>query len=241
MAYTTANMGTSMAEENALHRGKVTPAFALFRAAQAVTEGGARDIFEEEWMQPLFEVLNEEMDAMMRDKSPRGPAAGRWVKTLRSVLVEEIKNLRSVEIKLMQTLPKAIRAAQEKSLGQAFEEQLEQAKEHGQRLDEAAEWIGISTKGRACAVMESFVSGIKEVIAENAPGTARDYSLVSAALKVQDYKIVCYGCARTFAQILGLNEAAALLEASYQEEASLHTKLEYLGEFVRPDVGERLQ
>jgi hypothetical protein len=176
------NMGTLMAEENALQGGKVAPAFALFQAAQAVTEGGARDIFEEEWMQPLFEVLSEEMDAMMRDKSPRGPAAGRWVKTLRSVLVEEIKNLRSVEIKLMQMLPKVTRAAQETSLGQAFEEQLEQVKEHGQRLDEVAEMIGISAKGRTCAVMESFVSGIKEVIVENAPGDARDYSLVSAAL-----------------------------------------------------------
>lgn len=230
-----------MAEEHTQRRGEVAPAFALFQAAQAVTEGGARDIFEEEWMQPLFEVLSEEMDAMMRDKSPRGPAAGRWVKTLRSVLVEEIKNLRSMEIKLMQTLPKMAGAAQETSLSQAFDDQLELVKEHGQRLDEVAEMIGISAKGRACAVIEGFVSGIREVIVENRMGHARDYSLVSAALKVQDYKIVCYGCARTFAQILGLNEAAALLEASYQEESSQHVKLEYLGEFVRPDVGERLQ
>ena len=230
-----------MAEEQALCRGTVAPAFELFRAAQAVTEGGARDIFEEEWMQPLFEVLNEEMDAVMRDRNTRSPATGRWLKTLRSVLVEEIKNLRSVEIKLMQTLPKMTRAAQEACLGNAFEDQLELVKEHGQRLDEAAELIGISAKGRACTVIEGFVSGIREVIVENPPGNARDFSLVSAALKVEDYKIVCYGCARTFAQILGLNEAAALLEASYQDEALLHAKLEYLGEFVRPDDGEYLQ
>ena len=226
-----------MAEKPTLREEAGLPALALYRAAQTVTEGGARDVFEEAWMQPLFEVLSEEMDALMRDERPRGAAAGRWVKTLRSVLVEEIKNLRSVEIKLMRMLPKMAAAAQEACLGNAFEELGELAKEHGQRLDEVAERMGISASGRVCEAMEGFVSGIREVIVENRPGAERDYSLVSAALKVEDYKIVCYGCARTFAQILGLGEVAALLEASYGEESSLHAKLEYLGEYVCPQWG----
>ncbi len=216
------------------------PTLALYRVAQAVTQGGARDVFEEAWMQPLFEVLSEEMDALMRDESPQGAAAERWVRTLRGVLVEEIKNLRNVEIELMRLLPKMAAAAAETSLRDGFEDQLEMAKEHGQRLDEVAEWIGISAKGRTCAAMEGFIYGIKEVIVENRAGEARDYSLVSAALKVEDYKIVCYGCARTFAQILGLEEPAALLEASYGEETALHAKLEYLAEFLQPQEEELL-
>jgi ferritin-like metal-binding protein YciE len=58
----------------------------------------------------------------------------------------------------------------------------------------------------------------------------RDAGLIAAANRVEHYEIAAYGSARTFAQTLGLNQAAALLEQTLQEEKEADQKLTRLAE-----------
>ena len=46
----------------------------------------------------------------------------------------------------------------------------------------------------------------------------RDAGIIAASQKVEHYEIASYGTLRTFAETLGLNDAAAILEEILEEE-----------------------
>jgi ferritin-like metal-binding protein YciE len=46
-----------------------------------------------------------------------------------------------------------------------------------------------------------------------------DAGLIGAAQKVEHYEIACYGTARTYAELLGEDEAASLLQQTLDEES----------------------
>jgi ferritin-like metal-binding protein YciE len=63
----------------------------------------------------------------------------------------------------------------------------------------------------------------------------RDAGLIAAANRVEHYEIAAYGSARTFAEILGLPEAVALLNQTLQEEKKADQKLTHLAESMIND------
>jgi ferritin-like metal-binding protein YciE len=67
----------------------------------------------------------------------------------------------------------------------------------------------------------------------------RDAGLIAAANRVEHYEIAAYGSARTFAETLGLGQAAALLEQTLQEEKKADQKLTQLAERMVNDEALR--
>ena len=59
-----------------------------------------------------------------------------------------------------------------------------------------------------------------------------DAALICAAQKVEHYEIAGYGCARTFAQQLGHDDIAELLQETLDEEGSADKKLTEIAESV---------
>jgi ferritin-like metal-binding protein YciE len=53
----------------------------------------------------------------------------------------------------------------------------------------------------------------------------RDAALIGSAQKVEHYEIATYGTARTWAQVLGLDEVADLLQQTLDEEAETDENL----------------
>ena len=61
-------------------------------------------------------------------------------------------------------------------------------------------------------------------------GSVLDAALIASAQKVEHYEIATYGCLRTYAQLLGHDQAAKLLEQTLAEEEAADKKLTQLGE-----------
>ena len=61
---------------------------------------------------------------------------------------------------------------------------------------------------------------------------ALDAGLISAAQRVEHYEIAAYGTVRTYANILGEDEAASLLEETLEEEKETDQKLTQLAEQI---------
>ena len=59
-----------------------------------------------------------------------------------------------------------------------------------------------------------------------------DAALIAAAQRVEHYEMAGYGCVRTFAKLLGYEDAAALLQATLDEEGEADEKLTELAETV---------
>ena len=150
--------------------------------------------------------------------------------TLEDLWVHELRDLYSAENQLIKALPKMAKAASSDELREAFESHLEETKEHSRRLEQIFEEIGVSSRGKKCKGMEGLIEEGKEILDEDAEDTVKDAAIIAAAQRVEHYEMAGYGCARTYAQILGHQEAAELLQQTLDEEGAADKKLTEIAE-----------
>ena len=154
------------------------------------------------------------------------------LESLHDLYVGELKDLYNAENQLLKALPKMAKAATSPELQAAFEEHLEQTKGQVERLESIFEELGVSPKGKKCKAMEGLVEEGSEVIDATGDDSVRDAALIAAAQRVEHYEIAGYGCARTFAQLLGFDDAVQLLQQTLEEESETDEKLTQLAETV---------
>lgn len=154
-------------------------------------------------------------------------------KTLQDLFVDELKDLHSAETQLVQALPKMAKAATSPELRKAFEDHLQQTKNHVQRIDEIATQIGASAKGKKCKGMEGLIEEGKEVMEESFEEGVLDTALIAAAQRVEHYEIAGYGCARTLAETLGYSKAVDLLQLTLEEEKETDETLTQVASALR--------
>jgi ferritin-like metal-binding protein YciE len=145
--------------------------------------------------------------------------------TLRDLLLEELRDLHSAESQLVKALPRMAKAATSEALSEAITAHLEETKGQIERLDQVFEMLGAAPGRKKCKAMEGLIEEGKEVIAEDADPAVHDAALIASAQRVEHYEIAVYGCARTFARILGEEDVAELLQQSLDEEAAADEKL----------------
>ena len=140
------------------------------------------------------------------------------IESLEELFVEELKDLYHAEKQLVKALPKMAKAATSEELRTAFTDHLEQTKNHVLRLEQVFETMDEKAKAKVCKGMQGLIEEGQETIAEDALDHMADLGLIAAAQKVEHYEISGYGTMRTFAQILGNQEAVRLLSETLKEE-----------------------
>lgn len=154
------------------------------------------------------------------------------IKSLRDLFVHELRDLLSAEKQLTKALPKMAKAATNEELKESFETHLRQTEEQVERLEQIFEALDVSSRGEKCAAMEGLILEMQKIIKEEMPPEIRDAALIAAAQRVEHYEIAAYGSARTFAEILDVDEAVDLLEETLEEEKETDVKLTELAEDV---------
>jgi ferritin-like metal-binding protein YciE len=144
---------------------------------------------------------------------------------LRALWIDELRDLYDAESRLVKAIPKMAKAANSEKLRAGFEEHLEQTKGHVDRLKEIFENIGEKPKAKKCAGMVGIIKEGDELLEEDFEGPVMDAATISAAQRVEHYEIAAYGCVRDWAELLGENEAAQLLEKTLEEEKETDQKL----------------
>jgi ferritin-like metal-binding protein YciE len=147
------------------------------------------------------------------------------LETLHDLYIHELKDLYSAENQLIRALPKMAKAAKNQQLAAGFQEHLEQTKEHAARIEKILAKYKKSTRGSRCKGMEGIIAEGAEMVEEQADAEVKDAGLIAAAQRVEHYEMAGYGTARTFAEMLGDNEGAKLLQTTLQEEAATDGKL----------------
>jgi ferritin-like metal-binding protein YciE len=149
---------------------------------------------------------------------------------LRKLYVDELKDLYSAEKQILQALPRMAKKVQNPDLKKAFEEHVEVTRKQVERLDQIFEGLGKSSRGKKCKGMEGLLEEGKEMMEEDMEPEVLDAALLSAAQKVEHYEIAGYGTVRTYAQLLGEDQAAKLLQQTLDEEGETDKKLTQLAE-----------
>ena len=145
--------------------------------------------------------------------------------SLQDLFVEDLKDLYSAETQLTKALPKMAKAATHPDLKQAFQTHLAETEVQIERLETILEALDESPKGKKCKAMEGLIEEGKELMEEDAEPEVLDAGLIGAAQKVEHYEIAGYGTVRTYAQMLGNEEAARLLQQTLDEEGMTDKKL----------------
>ncbi len=147
------------------------------------------------------------------------------MESLRELYVEELKDLYSAETQITKALPKMAKAATSQVLKDAFQSHLEETKEQIKRLDQIFETLGESSKGKTCEGMKGLLKEGDELMKEDADPEVLDAGLISAAQRVEHYEMAGYGTVRTYAELLGEDDAVVLLETTLKEEKAADSKL----------------
>jgi ferritin-like metal-binding protein YciE len=158
---------------------------------------------------------------------------------LETLYVNELRDLYNAENQLLKALPKMAKAASSEELKEAFEQHLEQTKSHVERLEEVFEELDEKPKGKTCRAMKGIIEEGSEILHENGDESVIDAGIIVAAQKVEHYEIAGYGSVRTFAQLLGKDKSAELLQTTLDEESEANEKLNQLAEgIVNPEAME---
>lgn len=153
------------------------------------------------------------------------------------LFVAELKDIYWAEKAMIKALPKMIKTAQSEELKAAFEEHLEVTEGQVERLEEVFAIIDMKPQGKKCEAMAGLVEEGEEMMKEFKGSPAIDAALVSASQKMEHYEIASYGCLRTYARLLGHDEAVDLLQATLEEEAEADEKLTDIAEaFVNEEA-----
>lgn len=152
------------------------------------------------------------------------PATG-TLQSLDSLLFTELRDLYSAEKQLTKALPKMADAASHSDLEAAFNEHLEETKEHVKRLEEVFEEVGRQPEADHCEAMEGLIEEGEEVIHQDGEKVVKDAALIATAQRAEHYEISGYGSAATYADELGLTKARDLLHDTLEEEKAADTKL----------------
>jgi len=160
------------------------------------------------------------------------------VENLEDALIDELKDLLHAEKQILKALPKMAKTAENEELAAAFEEHLEQTRGQVERLEQAFELLGKPARAKTCDGMKGIIEEGSKQIKENDSGPTLDAIMIGAAQKVEHYEIASYGTAVAWAQQLGLNDVAELLEETLQEEKDTDEKLTQISQQINPVAEE---
>jgi ferritin-like metal-binding protein YciE len=158
------------------------------------------------------------------------------LESLHDLFVDELKDLYNAETQLTKALPKLAKAAASDELRTAFEDHLEETEHQVERLETIFKQLEENPKGKRCKAMSGLIEEGAEMIEVDGPDAVRDAALIAAAQRVEHYEMAGYGTVRTYAQLLGFDEAANLLQETLDEEAAADEKLNELAKSINVEA-----
>jgi ferritin-like metal-binding protein YciE len=150
--------------------------------------------------------------------------------TLTALYLEQLRDLYSAEQQIVKALPKMIKSASHPQLERAFTRHLRETEKQVERLERIFQELGESPKGKKCVGMEGLIEEAQELIKERPDPDVLDAGLIAAAQHVEHYEMAGYGTVRTYAQQLGHERQARLLQQTLDEEKTTDQLLTQLAE-----------
>ena len=151
-------------------------------------------------------------------------------KGLEDLFLNTLKDIYYAEKQILRALPKMAKAAESEELREAFQTHRDETEGQIQRLEQVFEALGKKAQGKTCEAIQGIIEEGKEIMEDFAESDALDAGLIAAGQAVEHYEISRYGTLRTWAQELGMQDAADLLEQTLEEEKKTDKLLTELAE-----------
>jgi|ERR1700722_2033235 len=139
-------------------------------------------------------------------------------KKLADLFYDTLKDIYFAERQILKNLPKMAKAAKSEELKAAFLTHRDETEVHVERLQQVFELFGKRAQAKTCEAIKGILEEGEEVMDEYSGSEVLDAGLLAGGQAVEHYEMSRYGTLKTWANQLGLRDAAALLEQTLQEE-----------------------
>lgn len=153
------------------------------------------------------------------------------MKTLKTLLLNELADMYDAEHRILKALPKMIKAATCEKLQQALQKHLGETEGHVEKLERVFAAFDEKATAKKCPAMVGILDEGDDLVSENKKESTINAAIVAACQKVEHYEIASYGTIREWTKLVGNDEAAALVEEILrQEKAADHVLTELAAE-----------
>ena len=160
-------------------------------------------------------------------------------KKLNDLFHDTLKDIYYAEKKILASLPKMAKAAQNPKLKAAFEKHHGETEQQISRLEQVFASIDEKPQAKKCAAIEGILDEGKGIMDEYKGAPALDAGLISSAQAVEHYEICRYGTLATWADELGNSAGAKLLKATLAEEEKTDEALSTLAKTAVNQAAEQ--
>ena len=150
--------------------------------------------------------------------------------TLHDAFIDELHDTYDAEKQLTKALPKLAKAATSADLRKAFESHLQETKGHIDRLEQVFGSLEEKVRGKHCDGIAGIIEEGKSIMEEDFDETTMDACLIAAGQRAEHYEMAAYGTLVAWAQAMGHDEAASLLQQNLDEEKAADKKLSAIAE-----------
>ncbi|HEX2444287.1 MAG TPA: ferritin-like domain-containing protein [Vicinamibacterales bacterium] len=150
--------------------------------------------------------------------------------TLHDAFLEELRDTYDAEKQLTKALPKLAKAASSADLRAAFESHLRETQGQIKRLEQVFESLDEKARGKHCDGMAGIIEEGNAILEEDFEDATMDACLIAAAQRAEHYEMAAYGTLVAWANGMGHNEAARLLQVTLDEEKAADQKLNAIAE-----------
>ncbi len=152
------------------------------------------------------------------------------IENLNDLFLHTLQDIYFAEKQIVKALPKMMKKTDSPELGKAFESHLAETEEQVTRLEQVFEMLGEKPKATKCPAIEGIIEEANELIADIKDPDTRDAGMIAAAQAVEHYEITRYGTLVSWAELLGMQDAAKILGQTLKEEYGADQKLTKLAE-----------
>ena len=154
------------------------------------------------------------------------------IKDLRTLYVTNLRKALDMEQKIGKAVPDLIQNSTDPELNDAFRMHLDETQGHVATLEGLLRAHSGETLTETCKAINGLTAEMSNVIKDATDPSVRDIALIGAAQQVEHYEIAVYGTLRRWAEILDLDEDAALLESIEAEEENADAVLSEIADRV---------
>ena len=156
--------------------------------------------------------------------------ASQPLNTLHDLFVMGLKETYGAELQIMDIMPQVIDAVSSSDLKQAFQNHVQATQEQISRLEDVFEMLDIDPEPMTCNAVAGLIEDGKRIIQASGDPMVKDAGLIAAEQKMEHFEIASYGTLRTWAQEMGHNDVADILQMTLKEESQTDKQLSQMAE-----------
>ena len=156
------------------------------------------------------------------------------IEDLRSLYIDNLQKALDMEQHIVKALPKMIERASDPELAEAFSNHLEETQGHVSKVEGLLRQATGEASTSTCKVISALIAEAEDTMTDVTAPAVLDVALIGAAQQVEHHEIAVYGTLRSWAELIGLDSQAAILESILQEEKNADETLSDLSDALNP-------